>query len=180
MEEDLGQPSEYAYVLIGEVVSEGLTIVLIAQDADQTETIHSPLLHPLTLLSQAHALQHPGQLPAAQLNHTHIIHLGQLLLESSDQLLRNIHCPLIQQPALSLIPLLHSIFAILGDLQYGGDSVEQLVKGKVISVGDDALQITAEVLDIEQLAAVDLPLHHYVADVFLHLNQAAETDDILH
>lgn len=58
--------------------------------------------------------------------------------------------------------------------------MEQLVKWKVVSVSDDALQITTQILDIEQLAPVDLPLHHYVADVVLHFYEAAETDDVLH
>lgn len=95
VEEELGEAGEHAYVLIGEVISEGLAVPLVPQDAHQTEPIHAPLLHPLALLTQTHLPQHPCQLPTPQLDHAHIVHLPQLLLQPTYQLLRDVHSTLV-------------------------------------------------------------------------------------
>jgi hypothetical protein len=116
MEEELREPREHADVLVGEVISEGLTIELITQDADQTEPIHSPLLHPLAFLSHTHLPQHPRQLPTSQFDHTRIIQLPQLLLQSDYQFLRDVYGTLIQDLTLNLIPPLHGMLAILRNL----------------------------------------------------------------
>lgn len=39
--------------------------------------------------------------------------------------------------------------AILSDLENGSDGVEEFVEGEVVAIGDDALQVITEVLDVE-------------------------------
>lgn len=57
MYENMGDLVEELKVLVGVVVLVGLVLVLVANNAQETEAIDCPLQHALALLHQMHALQ---------------------------------------------------------------------------------------------------------------------------
>jgi hypothetical protein len=57
--------------------------------------------------------------------------------------------------------------------------VKEFIEGEVVAIRDDALQIVTEVLDVEELGTVDLPLDDDVAEAVLDLYEGEEADDVL-
>ena len=180
MKKEVCDSGEQFDVLIRVIVSEGLTVCLISKDADQTEPIHPPFMDALALLSHVDAAQHPGQLLASQLNHTHIVQLLQLCLETNNRILVYIDRPLIQYLALVLFFFRKKIVPLFSYLQNSRHNIRQFIQWKIVAIGDEAIQIGTEILNIEQFASVDLPLQYDVFNGLLDLDEAGEADDVLH
>lgn len=116
---------------------------------------------------------------AAELDHTHIVQFLQLSLETYYCVLVDIYGSLIEQLALILFFFLKSSVPFLSNLQDSCHNIGQLVKRKVVAIGDEAVQIGTEILNIEQFAAVDLPLHYDILDGLFDLDQTGKANDVL-
>lgn len=116
---------------------------------------------------------------AAELNDTHIVQFLQLNLETNYCVFIDIYRPLIEHLALILFFFLKSIVPFLSNLQDSCDDIRQFVKRKVVAIGDETVQIGTEILNIEQFASVDLPLHDDILDGLLHLDQTGKANDVL-
>lgn len=68
----------------------------------------------------------------------------------------------------------------LGHLNYGIDHIEQLVEGHVVPLSDEAVEISIEVLDIEQLIAIYFPTSDDILDAVLNLDEVCKPEHVFY
>lgn len=185
-----------------------MPVCFVGHDADEAEAVDVPLFNAFALLQHLHVLEHPRHLARPQLDYAHIVQLTQLLLQTYNHLLGDIHfClqhPLL--PSLVLLPLLHfllppppllllpppllllppSVLLLpffplsLAELQYGSDNVVKFIEGHIVPVRDVVLDATGKELKIEEVAPIDLVLGDDVLDAVVDLDEVGEAQHVLH
>lgn len=68
----------------------------------------------------------------------------------------------------------------LSHLEYGVDHIEQFVEGHIVPLGDEAVEIGIEVLDIEQLIAIDFPTGDDILDAVLDLDEVGKPQHVVY